>query len=203
MRIFLAVCMSYLIFVDSFATAIHKTGVAQTEKAIFAGGCFWCLEADLDKIPGVIITVSGYTGGMAHHPTYEQVSAGGTGHYESVEVTFDPAKVSYPALLMAFMHSIDPTDAGGQFCDRGDQYRSAIFYLNDQQKQQALSNIKQLLASGHLKQVATQILPAKPFYPAEEYHQNYYQKNPIRYHFYRHRCGRDKQVYKIWGVHKN
>lgn len=200
MRILLAVYLSCLIYVDSFATVTSKTGIAQTEKAILSGGCFWCLEADLDKIPGVISTVSGYTGGNVNHPTYDQVSGGGTGHYESVEVTYNPAQVSYKKLLMAFMHSIDPTDAGGQFCDRGNPYRSAIFYLNDQQKEQALSTIKQLLASGHFKQVATQILPASPFYPAEEYHQNYYQKNPIRYHFYRARCGRDQQVHKVWGI---
>ena len=200
MRILLAVYLSCLIYVDSFATATSKTGVAQTEKAILSGGCFWCLEADFDKIPGVISTVSGYTGGNVNHPTYDQVSGGGTGHYESVEVTYNPAQVSYKALLMAFMHKIDPADAGGQFCDRGNQYRSAIFYLNDQQKEQALSTIKQLLASGHFKQVATKILPAKPFYRAEEYHQNYYQKNPIRYRFYRSRCGRDQQVDKVWGV---
>lgn len=198
MRIFLAVCMSCLIYVDSFAMATSKTGAAPPEKAIFAGGCFWCLEADLDKIQGVISTISGYTGGNVNHPTYDQVTGGGTGHYESVEVTYNPAQVSYKALLMAFMHRIDPTDAGGQFCDRGNQYRSAIFYLNNQQKEQALSTIKQLLASGQFKQVATKILPAKPFYPAEDYHQNYYQKNPIRYRFYRSRCGRDQQVDKVW-----
>ena len=200
MRILLAVFMSCLIHVDSFATATRQTGVTLPEKAILSGGCFWCLEADLDKIPGVISTVSGYTGGNVNHPTYDQVSGGGTGHYESVEVTYNPAQVSYKTLLMAFMHSIDPTDAGGQFCDRGNQYRSAIFYLNDQQKEQALSTIKQLLASGQFKQVATQILPANPFYPAEEYHQNYYQKNPIRYYFYRARCGRDQQVQTVWGA---
>lgn len=203
MRIIIAVFMSCFMYVDSFATPSNITTATQTEKAIFSGGCFWCLEADLDKIPGVISIVSGYTGGTVNHPTYEQVSSGSTGHFESVEVTYNPAQVSYPALLTAFMHSIDPIDAGGQFCDRGDQYRSAIFYLNDQQKQQALSNIKQLLVSGHFKQIATQVLPAKPFYPAEEYHQNYYQKNPLRYHFYRFRCGRDQQVHKVWGVREH
>jgi len=172
---------------------------AETQKAIFAGGCFWCLEADFDKIPGVIKTVSGYTGGVTQNPTYKAVSNGGTGHVEAVEVYYNPSKINYSELLNYFWHHIDPTDAKGQFCDKGKQYRSAIFYQNEQQKKLAQSSKQALIDSGQFKQVATLILPASTFYPAEFYHQDYYKKNPIRYKFYRYTCGRDKKIKEVWG----
>jgi methionine-S-sulfoxide reductase len=171
---------------------------AQTAKAVFAGGCFWCTEADLARVPGVIDVVSGYTGGTVKNPTYEQVSAGGTGHREAVEVTFDPRKVSYGQLLDAFWHDVDPFDNEGQFCDKGAQYRSAIFYRDPQQKAAAEAS-KAMLEKRFRRRIATDILPAGPFYPAEEYHQDYARKNPVRYHFYRFNCGRDQRLEAIWG----
>ena len=171
---------------------------AQNAKATFAGGCFWCTESDLEKVPGVISVVSGYTGGHLQKPSYEQVSAGGTGHYESVEVTYDPRKVRYGTLLDAFWHDIDPFDAGGQFCDRGPQYRSAIFYRDAQQKAEAEVS-KAALEKRFGRAIATQILPAGPFFAAEQYHQDYARKNPVRYHFYRFNCGRDQKLESVWG----
>ena len=171
---------------------------AQPAKAVFAGGCFWCTESDLEKVPGVISVVSGYTGGQLRKPSYDQVSAGGTGHYESVEVTYDPKKVSYAQILDAFWHDIDPFDAGGQFCDKGDQYRSAIFYRDETQKA-AAENSKRALERHFGRKIVTEILPAGPFYPAEAYHQGYAKKNPIRYHFYRFNCGRDQRLQAVWG----
>lgn len=185
-RLFLALAL--------FALPLHA---ATPEKAIFAGGCFWCTESDFEKVPGVISAVSGYTGGRMPHPSYEQVSAGGTGHRESVEVTFDPAKVSYAQLLARYWHSIDPTDNDGQFCDKGGQYRSAIFYLSEAQRLQAEASKAAVLKK--LGKVYTDILPAGPFYRAEEYHQDYWKKNPVRYHFYRFNCGRDRRLERIWG----
>lgn len=170
-----------------------------SESGIFAGGCFWCTQADFDKVPGVLKTIAGYTGGDLQNPSYKQVSAGGTGHYEAVQVVYDPSKVSYQTLVDYFLHHIDPTDDRGQFCDHGDQYRAAIFYSNETQKNIALQSKEQLIKSGRFKQVTVLILPAKRFYPAEEYHQEYYQKNPIRYRFYRYTCGRDKQIHEVWG----
>jgi len=172
---------------------------SNTKTAIFAGGCFWCMQSDFDKIPGVIKTVAGYTGGTVKDPSYEQVSAGGTGHYESIEVYYDPSKVTYQQLLNDFWHNVDPTDASGQFCDKGQQYRAVIFYENGQQKKLAEASKQQLLDSGKFKQIATQILPASTFYPAEDYHQEYYKKNPVRYKFYRYSCGRDKRLEQVWG----
>jgi peptide-methionine (S)-S-oxide reductase len=171
---------------------------APLEKAIFAGGCFWCTESDFEKVNGVVSAISGYTGGRAPNPSYEEVSAGGTGHRESVEVTFDPQKISYAKLLDVYWHSIDPTDNSGQFCDHGSQYRSAIFYLNDSQRQQAEASKAAVLKT--LGKVYTDILPAGPFYAAEDYHQDYSKKNPVRYHFYRFNCGRDQRLKEIWGA---
>jgi len=168
--------------------------------AIFAGGCFWCLEADFDKVPGVLSSTSGYTGGKLANPTYEQVSAGGSGHIESVLVRFDPAQTSYAKLLEVFWPNIDPLTATGQFCDIGSQYRSAIFYRSPAQQRLAEASKAELQASGRLaKPIVTEILPAGTFYPAEEYHQDYYRKNPLRYHFYRSRCGRDARLEELWG----
>ena len=171
-----------------------------TKEAYFAGGCFWCTEADFEKVNGVIDAISGYTGGHFANPTYEQVSEGGTGHVEAVKVIYDPAKVSYEQLLQYFWRHIDPTDAGGQFVDRGPQYRSVIFYSNEQEHRLAEASKKRLAASGRFdKPIVTEILPLEHFYPAEEYHQDYYKKNPIRYHYYRYRSGRDQYLKKVWG----
>ncbi|MEJ2655987.1 MAG: peptide-methionine (S)-S-oxide reductase MsrA [Desulfobacterales bacterium] len=165
----------------------------KTASAVFAGGCFWCTESDFEKVPGVIDAISGYTGGHVKNPTYEQVSAGGTGDVEAVKVIYDPSKVSYKQLLEYFWQHVDPTDSGGQFVDRGSQYRSVIFYANAGQKRLAEETKAQLANSGVFKNpIVTQILPLGPFYPAEKYHQNYYKKNPIRYHFYRYNSGRDQ-----------
>jgi peptide-methionine (S)-S-oxide reductase len=168
--------------------------------ATFAGGCFWCMEPPFDKVQGVLSTTSGYTGGHQVKPTYEEVSSGTTGHAESVQIVYDPSKVSYEKLLEVFWHNIDPEAKDRQFCDVGQQYRSAIFYHDEDQRQKALASKQELEASGLLKSpVATQIVPATTFYPAEEYHQDYYLKNPIRYKFYRFNCGRDQRLKEIWG----
>jgi len=172
---------------------------AGTATAIFAGGCFWCLEADFDKLPGVSATESGYTGGKTVNPTYEQVSAGGTGHTEAVRVSYDPAKVTYQQLVDYFWRHIDPTVKDRQFCDIGTQYRSAIYWQNEAERRLAEASRDALLKSGKLRQVLTEITPASAFYPAEEYHQDYYLKNPIRYAYYRRGCGRDARVQEVWG----
>ena len=169
-------------------------------KATFAGGCFWCMEGPFDSTPGVVSTTSGYTGGSVKRPSYEQVSSGETGHAESVEVVYDPAKVSYAQLLETFWHNVDPTDGGGQFCDRGNQYRTAIFFHDDDQRRLAEKSKGDIEAAGTLKKkIVTQIVPASEFYPAEDYHQDYYQKNPARYRFYRFNCGRDARLKSLWG----
>jgi len=171
----------------------------KTETAVFAGGCFWCTESDFEKVPGVIDAISGYTGGHVKNPTYEEVSAGGTGDFESVKVIYDPSKVTYKQLLEYFWEHVDPTDPGGEFVDRGPQYRSAIFYANEKQKRLAEETKTELAASGVLKKpIVTLILPLGPFYPAEKYHQDYYKKNPIRYHWYRYNSGRDQFLKKVW-----
>jgi len=182
----------------AFGTA-HARGESR-DKAIFAGGCFWCMESDFDKLPGVISTTSGYTGGHTEHPTYHQVSAGTTGHAESVEVVFDPKVVSYKQLLDYYWHSIDPTVRNRQFCDVGTQYRTAIFYLNDEQKRLAEASKAEIVRSKPFKgPVVTEIVKAGKFWPAEEYHQDFYKKNPLRYHFYREGCGRDARLKQLWG----
>ncbi|ABB39279.1 peptide methionine sulfoxide reductase [Oleidesulfovibrio alaskensis G20] len=166
--------------------------------ATFAGGCFWCMEPPFDRTPGVLETISGYTGGHTEHPSYEQVSAGGTGHYEALRVVFDPRQVSYDTLLTIFWSNIDPYDASGQFCDRGDQYRSAVFWHDDGQKEAALRSVAHGLQDGSLdKAPATEILPAQDFWQAEDYHQDYYRKNPVRYKFYRFSCGRDQRLEEL------
>jgi peptide methionine sulfoxide reductase msrA/msrB len=171
----------------------------QTRSAVFAGGCFWCTESDFEKVDGVIDAISGYTGGHVKNPTYKQVSSGVTGHLESVKVIYDPSKVSYEQLLDYFWRHVDPTDPGGQFVDRGSQYRSAIFYANETEKRLAEKSKQRLAASGPFdKPIATDILPLGEFYPAEDYHQNYYKKNPIRYHYYRYGSGRDQFLKKTW-----
>ena len=183
----------------SAQTAMPAASAASTATAIFAGGCFWCLEADFDKLPGVIATESGYTGGKTPNPTYHQVSAGGTGHAEAVRVSYNPAKVGYQQLVDYFWHHIDPTVKDSQFCDHGTQYRSAIFWQNESERKIAEASRDALLRSGKFREVYTEITAASAFYPAEEYHQDYYLKNPIRYTYYRHACGRDARVQEVWG----
>lgn len=172
---------------------------AERGEAIFAGGCFWCVESAFEAVPGVQSVVSGYTGGPEKNPTYEQVSSGATGHYEAVKVTFDPAKVTYAKLLEVFWHNVDPTQADGQFCDRGRQYRSAIFPLDDAQRKAAEAS-KASVEKRLGKRVATQILKAGPFWEAEAYHQDFYKKDPARYQSYRLGCGRDRRLQTIWGA---
>ena len=166
--------------------------------ATFAGGCFWCVESDFDHVPGVVKTISGYTGGMVPNPTYRQVTAGGTGHLEAVQITYDPEVVSYGELLVAFWHSVDPTDPGGQFCDRGRSYETAIFVADDEERQLAEAS-KQATQEFLDEPIVTPIENALPFFPAEDYHQDYYKKNPVRYKLYRWNCGRNQKVKKLWG----
>jgi peptide-methionine (S)-S-oxide reductase len=174
--------------------------VAPTAKAIFAGGCFWCVESDFDKVPGVLSTTSGYTGGKTAKPTYEQVSSNSTGHAEAVEVVYDPAKVSYARLVEYFWRTIDPTVKDQQFCDRGTPYRTAIFAQDAEQLKTAQDSRAALDKTKPFKEpIVTEIALASPFYPAEEYHQNYYQKNPVRYKYYRTSCGRDARLKQLWG----
>lgn len=172
-------------------------GASETAKAVFAGGCFWCMEAPFDAIPGVVSTVSGYTGGEKNDPTYKEVSAGTTGHYEALEVTYDPATVRYEKLLEVFWRNVDPFDATGQFCDKGPQYRSAIFVRGEREKAAAEAS-KRAVESRLGKSVATRIVEASRFWPAEDYHQDYYRKNPVRYRFYRYNCGRDERLAEVW-----
>ena len=180
-----------------------ENSVKSKEKATatFAGGCFWCMEPPFDAEPGVIETIVGYTGGSTENPTYEQVSAGGSGHAESIQIIYDPANVSYERMLDIFWKNIDPLDSDGQFCDKGTQYRSAIFYHNEEQKKLAEVSKKRIEESGSLPaSIVTEIAQAYTFYPAEEYHQEYYKKNPIRYKFYRLSCRRDKRIGELWAT---
>ncbi len=168
---------------------------------VLAGGCFWCVEADFDKVPGVLGTVSGYAGGHTKGPTYKQVTAGGTGHLEVVRIAYDADKVSFERLLHVFWRSIDPTDGGGQFCDRGESYTTAVFVANAAERAAAEASKQKIDASGVLgKPIATRILEAGPFYPAEDYHQDFYRTNPIRYNLYRFNCGRDRRIAGLWGA---
>lgn len=187
---------------DAVAASDTKTMPARAEAvATFAGGCFWCVESDFDHVPGVTRTISGYTGGNLKDPTYRLVSAGNSGHIEAVQIYFDPRKTSYEALLDVFWHSVDPTDTGGQFCDRGDSYATAIFANSPEQKKIAEAGLARLNKSGVLKRpVVTPVRTASAFYPAEGYHQDYYTKNPLRYKFYRLSCGRDARIRELWGA---
>ena len=172
----------------------------ELQRAVFAGGCFWCVESDFDQIPGVVATVSGFTGGTTSDPSYPQVTAGGTGHYEAVEITYDSSTVSYEELLTAFWHSVDPTDGGGQFCDRGKSYETAVFVANELER--SVAEASRAAAQEMIDNpIVTPILATGPFYAAEEYHQDYYTKNPIRYKFYRWNCGRNQRVKEVWGEH--
>jgi len=184
------------------APASPTTEQAPTERATatatFAAGCFWCVEQAFDAVEGVLSTTSGYTGGQAPNPTYGQVSSGSTGHTEAVQVTYDPSKVSYKTLLDTFWHNVDPFDGSGQFCDRGQQYRPAIFYHSEEEREQAEAS-KQQVAGQLGKAIAVTVVQAGPFYEAEEYHQDYYTKNPVRYRFYKWSCGRAQRLEEIWG----
>ena len=173
---------------------------AKLEKATFAGGCFWCMEAPFDKLGGVVSVTSGYTGGSVRNPTYEQVSAGSTGHAEAVQIVYDPARISYSKLLSVFWVNIDPTVRNRQFCDIGNQYRSGIFYHSADQQRAALQSKAGLERTKTFKEpIVTEIVAATEFYPAEEYHQHYYKKNPLRYKYYRNGCGRDRRLKELWG----
>lgn len=194
MKPLIALCSLLL---SSVVTAADAPPVTAT--ASFAGGCFWCLESDFEKLPGVLAVVSGYEGGKEQNPTYEQVSAHQTGHVESVQVTYDPKQVSYAQLLGWYWHHIDPLTADGQFCDHGPQYRSVIFTANKAERAAALAS-KQQVEKQLGKPVVTEIVAATQFWPAEEYHQDYYRKNPLRYRYYRHSCGRDQRVEEVWGA---
>lgn len=185
------------------ATIIQVGNDGQTLKskhhlATFAGGCFWCMEPAFDKVDGVISTTSGYTGGRTKNPTYEQVKTGRTGHIESMQIRFDPDLVSYDSLVSLFWHNVDPTQANGQFCDQGNQYRTVIF-THDEKQEKVAKTTRTRVAQEHGKRIETQIMKAGKFYPAEEYHQNYYTKNPTKYKFYRWKCGRDSRLDAVWG----
>ncbi|SCA64395.1 Peptide methionine sulfoxide reductase MsrA [Chlamydiales bacterium SCGC AB-751-O23] len=179
-------------------TSLKAQEMPELKKAIFATGCFWCTQSDFDKIEGVLSTTVGYTGGEEENPSYKLVSSGKTQHVEALELIFDPSIVSYSQLLEVFWRSSDPTTNEGQFCDIGKQYRPVIFYLDEEQEKLAQTSKEDLLDKQYFPEILVDILPTKTFYPAEDYHQNYYKKNPLRYKFYRSRCGREKRLKEIW-----
>jgi peptide-methionine (S)-S-oxide reductase len=183
---------------DTAYSASQSTGPTETAKATFAGGCFWCMEPPFDKLDGVISTISGYAGGKKKNPTYEEVSAGNTGHAEVVQVTYDPKKITYEKLLEVFWRNVDPLTPNRQFCDVGSQYRTAIFYHDETQKRLAEES-KKALSKRFKEPIVTEIVAASEFYPAEDYHQDYYTKNPLRYKYYRYSCGRDQRLETLWG----
>jgi peptide-methionine (S)-S-oxide reductase len=191
-RLLLAACL--LAAAMTTASAQDKTA-----KAIFAGGCFWCVEADFDKVPGVLSTTSGYINGKTKNPTYKEVSAGGTGYVEAVEIVYDPSKVTYTKLLDVFWRNIDPLVKDKQFCDTGDMYRTGIYFLDDEQKKLADESKVKVAAKFAPRMVYTEIVRADTFYKAEDYHQDYYKKNEARYNFYRWNCGRDQRLEQLWG----
>lgn len=190
-----------LLAVGGVAPAASPDATAVTEKATFAGGCFWCMEPPYDELDGVLSTISGYMGGTKKNPTYEEVSAGRTGHAEVVQVTYNPKKISYSKLLEVFWRNVDPLTPNRQFCDVGSQYRSAIFYHDANQKRLAEES-KKALAKRFKEPIVTEIVSASTFYPAEDYHQDYYKKNPIRFKIYKYNCGRDQRLEELWGAAK-
>ena len=193
-------CAAAILSVLVGLTAYSQDKKPQNDTATFAGGCFWCMEPPFDKIEGVISTTSGYAGGKEQNPTYEEVSAGKTGHAESIQIVYDPTRVSYEQLLWVYWHNTDPTASDRQFCDRGKQYRPVIFYHDEEQKTLALKSRDELEKDPRLKgKIVTEIVPFTAFYPAEEYHQDFYHKNPARYYSYRKGCGRDKRLEELWG----
>ena len=194
--------IAFVIISGIYATSVTAEEAVTSGAAVatFAGGCFWCMEPPYDKLDGVHSTVSGYIGGEKLNPTYREVSAGSTGHTEAVQVTYDPAKVSYEKLLDVFWVNIDPTVSDRQFCDRGNQYRTGIFYHGDEQRELAQASKSKLESTKPFKDpIVTEIMVADTFYPAEDYHQDYYKKNPLRYKFYRYNCGRNKRLDELWG----
>ena len=198
---FAAVLAVFLACAASLASAAAPKVPPGAAVATFAGGCFWCMESDFDKVPGVLATISGYTGGHKANPTYEEVSSGTTGHAESVEVYYDPKKVTYEHLLDVYWVSIDPTVKDRQFCDTGNQYRTAIFYHDEAQRKAAEESKQRIETTKPFKApIVTSIEMAGPFYPAEDYHQDFYLKNPVRYQFYRKGCGRDARLKELWGA---
>ena len=199
MRTMLATALAVAVALGATVAAAAATASGNAV-ATFAGGCFWCMEPPYDELDGVISTTSGYTGGRKQNPTYEEVSTGTTGHTEAVQVVYDPKRISYARLLEVFWRNIDPLTANAQFCDHGTQYRSGIFYHDAEQRRLAEDSKRALEASGRFKgPIVTEIVAAGTFYPAEEYHQDYYKKNPIRYKFYRAGCGRDQRLAELWG----
>jgi len=201
MRTNLCPNLAFVFLLCLLTTSTGHSGDGKTlETATFAGGCFWCMEPPFEKLDGVVSVTSGYTGGKEKNPTYEEVSSGSTRHAESIEVQYDPEKISYQQLLDVFWHNIDPTTPNRQFCDRGSQYRSAIFYHNGKEKQLAEESKRRIESMPTFKgRVYTEITGASTFYPAEEYHQDYYKKNPIKYKTYRSGCGRDARLKELWG----
>jgi peptide-methionine (S)-S-oxide reductase len=200
MRIFFLECLRVVLvgFLLSGSVMAEDSNVTKPAVAVFAGGCFWCMEHPFDELPGVISTTSGYTGGHTENPTYKEVSNGKTGHLEAMQVTYDPAKISYEKLLDVFWHNIDPFDDDGQFCDKGDQYKAAIFYQGETQKQLAETSKTAITKKLANQNIVTTIKPASKFFPAEDYHQDYYLNNPKAYKFYRFTCGRDHRLSQIW-----
>lgn len=199
-KIIFLVALGGGLLVGMNSPSISETAKGDYAVATFAGGCFWCMEGPFDKLDGVISTTSGYTGGHTADPTYEEVSAGGTGHTEAVQITYDPQKISYRELLAVYWPNTDPTTPDAQFCDHGDQYRPGIFYHNDAQHELAVATKEDIERTKTFSApVVTEITQATAFYPAEEYHQDFYQKNPIRYKFYRFTCGRDARLATLWG----
>jgi peptide-methionine (S)-S-oxide reductase len=191
----------FLLIATRCLAAAPPSAAAEAATATFAGGCFWCMEPPFDELDGVLSTVSGYTGGSKKDPTYEEVSNGLTGHAEAVRITYDPKKISYERLLEVFWRNIDPLTPSGQFCDKGTQYRSAIFYHSASQKRLAEQS-KKALQPRFKQPIVTEIVPAGEFYPAEDYHQDYYKKNPIRYYVYTSGCGRERRLRELWGPRK-
>lgn len=197
---FTVFCRLFFAPVFVLGVAVSPAIYASEAKAVFAGGCFWCMEPPFDRLDGVTATVSGYMGGHVKNPDYRAVSRGRTGHYEVVEISYDPERITYAELLDVFWRNIDPLDAKGQFCDKGPQYLSGIFVSSEEERAAAQKSKAELEQSGVLPgKIVTEILNASEFYPAETYHQDYYQKNPIRYKFYRNGCGRDKRLNALWG----
>ena len=196
-RLIISILTSLLLFTSTFA---KETTEARLESVVLGGGCFWCIEADYEKLDGVVDVVSGYSGGHIKNPTYKQVSAGGSGHIEVVKVTYDANKISYSQILDYFWRHIDPTRDDGQFCDSGSQYRPAIFYQDQTQKELAIASAKKIEQTKPFEQpLKVELIPAATFYLAEEYHQDYYMKNPLRYTLYRYSCGRDERIEQLWG----
>jgi peptide-methionine (S)-S-oxide reductase len=200
LRYYAPALMALLVQMHPGSAGAEDAGASPLANATFAGGCFWCMESPFESLEGVVSVTVGYTGGTKVNPTYEEVSAGGTGHAESVEIAYDPSKISYQKLLNIFWHNIDPLTRDAQFCDHGHQYRSAIFFHDPAQRKLAEESKAALEASGRFKQpIVTEITPASTFYRAEEYHQHYHQKNPLRYRLYRFSCGRDQRLRQLWG----